>query len=104
MHRLYSASDLQEAHLIAGLLRQEGIPVYVFNENAVGGMGEIPFTQTWPEIWLEDERDRPRAEALIARFERSSDTDRAPVLCTSCAEENPGGFEICWKCGATLPR
>lgn len=102
MYRIYSASNLQEAHLLAGLLRQEGIEAHVLNENAVGGMGEIPFTQAWPEIWLEDERDRARAEAIIDRFERPPDTALLPARCPACGEENPGGFEICWNCGARL--
>lgn len=102
MYRIYSASNLQEAHLLAGLLRQEGIEAHVLNENAVGGMGEIPFTQTWPEIWLEDERDRSRAEAVIGAFEQRSDSGLPSVRCPSCGEENPGGFEICWRCGTAL--
>lgn len=100
MYRIYSASNLQEAHLLAGLLQQEGIEVHVLNENAIGGMGEIPFTQAWPEIWLEDERDRARAEAVIRRFERPSES--APIHCPTCGEENPGSFEICWNCGGQL--
>lgn len=102
MYRIYSASNLQEAHLLVGLLRQEGIEAHVFNENAIGGMGEIPFVQAWPEIWLEDERDRGRAEAVIDRFERPADSALPPARCPSCGEENPGGFEICWNCGAHL--
>jgi len=102
--RIYSANDLQEAHLLMGLLRREGIPAHVFNENAVGGMGEIPFTQTWPEIWLEDDRDRARAEAVIERYEQAPDARAPAVRCHSCGEENPAEFEVCWNCGNELER
>jgi hypothetical protein len=102
VYRIYSASNLQEAHLLAGLLRQQGIEAHVFNENAIGGMGEIPFTQAWPEIWLEDERDRGRAEEVIRRFEQQAEAGLPSVRCPVCGEENPGGFEICWHCGAVL--
>ena len=36
MRKVYSAPTLADAHLIAGLLRQQGIEARVFNENAQG--------------------------------------------------------------------
>lgn len=100
MYRLCSAANLPEAHLILGLLAQAGIEARVFNEHAQGGVGEIPFTQAWPEIWLEDERDVGLAGEVLAQYERA--TNHAPRRCTSCGEDNPGTFDVCWKCGKPL--
>ena len=51
MRRVYSAASLPEAHLLLHQLLDEGIAAAVFNENAHGGVGELPFTHAYPEVW-----------------------------------------------------
>ena len=101
MKKIYSAATLPDAHLIVGLLGQAGIAARVFNENAQGGMGEIPFVHAWPEVWVENEGDEQRALDLIRGFEKTSDGQRQ-VGCPACGESNPENFEVCWNCGTTL--
>jgi hypothetical protein len=99
--RIYQAANLPQAHLLAGLLRHAGIAVRIFNENAQGGLGDIPFGETYPEIWIENIADKAKAQAVIAHFE-AAPVPRANVFCRACSEENPANFELCWKCGAVL--
>lgn len=101
MLRLYRALDLPSAHLLAGLLRQAGIEARVLNENAQGGLGDIPFGEAYPEVWIMQDSDKPRALALVAQFEKAPKVS-ATVFCQTCAEENPANFELCWHCGAPL--
>ncbi len=101
MRKIYSAATLPDAHLVRGLLGQAGIDAKVFNENAQGGMGEIPFTHAYPEVWIVDERDTVRARELIRQFERPG-PQAATVRCPACAEVNPGNFQLCWSCGESL--
>lgn len=86
--------------MLRELLDRAGIAAHVLNQNAQSGMGEIPFTHAWPELWIERERDAPQARALVRQWEH------APALpdtgCRACGESNPGGFELCWNCGAWL--
>jgi hypothetical protein len=101
MIKVYTAANLQDAHLLMGLLRTRGIEAQVLNAAAQGGLGEIPFTQTYPEIWLVHARDLDRARALCAEF------DAAPAAgvdtqCPACGEPSPSTFEVCWNCGAAL--
>ena len=98
MIRIYQAADLPEAHLVAGLLRHAGIDSRVLKENAQGGLGDIPFGEAYPEVWIEHSADLDRANAIIAEFE-SPPIDSGSVACPACSEENPGNFELCWKCG-----
>lgn len=100
MQRLYAAANLPEAYIVLELLRAAGIEARVFNENAQGGLGEIPFTHAYPELWLLDEADLVRARQVIADYEHSS--AGRDVACAACGEQNPGSFQICWHCGATL--
>ncbi len=101
MLRLYSAANLPEAHLLRQLLAQAGIEAHVFNENAQSGMGEIPFTHAWPEVWLAEATDATRAREIVQSFERPA-APRADVFCATCRERNPGNFELCWSCGTAL--
>lgn len=101
MRKIYSAASLPDAHLVRGLLGQAGIEARVFNENAQGGMGEIPFTHAYPEVWVVEESDEVRARELVRQFERPA-VNLPPVRCPQCAETNPGNFQLCWNCGTAL--
>jgi hypothetical protein len=54
-----------------------------------------------PQVWLEDSRDRPRAERELAAM-RSERMRTGTLRCSACGEESPATFELCWKCGASL--
>jgi Putative prokaryotic signal transducing protein len=101
MFRLCTATNLPEAHLLLHRLEQAGIEARVLNEHAQGGLGEIPFTHAYPEIWVMEEADEARARAILAEFERPP-ASREPVRCRDCGEMNPPAFEICWQCGKAL--
>lgn len=101
MIKAYAAANLQDAHILMGLLHAEGIEARIFNTSAQGGLGEIPFIQAYPEIWLVNPGDLGRARRLFEMFEGPAD-GAAPVRCVSCEEDNPSSFDICWNCQAVL--
>jgi hypothetical protein len=101
MRKVYSAATLPDAHMVRGLLAQAGIEARVFNENAQGGMGEIPFTHAYPEVWVVDERDLMRAAELVGQFDRPAAPADA-LRCPHCGEENPANFQVCWSCGEAI--
>ena len=97
MIKAYTAANLQDAHILLGLLHARGIEVRILNANAQGGLGEIPFACAYPELWLVHERDSARARDVFEAFERPAQASR-PTRCASCGEDNPADFEICWNC------
>ena len=97
MLKIYSAPTLPDAHLVRGLLAQVGIEARVFNENAQSVMGEIPFHQAWPEVWIMDERYAEQARDLIHQIEQPQPPSGA-AFCPHCHEENPANFRTCWNC------
>ena len=101
MVRLCTAANLPEAYLLLHQLKAAGIEARVLNEHAQGGMGEIPFTQTYPEIWIMHESDAVSARKIIVALTQAPVSRRA-IRCHACAEINPPGFEICWHCGQIL--
>lgn len=101
MIRLYQAGNLQEAHLLLHALQAEGIEARVFNEYAQGALGDIPFPNAYPEVWLVHDSDLSRARLLVYSFERRPPV-QGSVLCPHCGEDNPSNFETCWHCGEPL--
>lgn len=100
MKRVYSANTLLEAQLAADTLRQLGIPNHIFNANAAGAVGELPFTQILPEVWVDDEKQEVAARTVLAELRQGPST--AEKTCPACGELNPGNFLSCWKCGQAL--
>jgi hypothetical protein len=101
MFRLCTAANLPEAHLLLHRLAQAGIEACVLNEHAQGGLGEIPFTHAYPEIWIMEETDAARARCIVDEFEQGP-VSRETTRCVGCGEMNPPAFEICWRCGQAL--
>lgn len=98
MHRLCTAATLPEAHLLRDLLAQAGIEAMVFNEHAQGGLGELPFTHAWPEVWIASADDSLRALGIVEAHERP--VPPGPERhCSGCGELNPSHFQLCWQCG-----
>ena len=101
MIRVYIAESLADAHLVSNLIRSWGIESHIFNEFADGAVGELPFTHTWPEVWIENDEDEARALEIIANRSASVSSSE-DVVCTECEQDNPANFEICWNCSAPL--
>lgn len=101
MKKLYSAANLPDAYIVLNLLANEGIEARVFNQNAQGGLGEIPFNEAYPEVWLSNTQDAIRAQKILLDYQRCPVATRA-APCAKCGEENPENFQICWNCSAAL--
>ena len=68
MISVFRGSDYIQAQLIAGLLREAGIEVFLQGALLQGGLGELPATGHLA-IFV-DESDRSAAEHIIAAYER----------------------------------
>ena len=101
MERFYIASNRFDAYLVLHRLQHAGIAAHVFNEHMQSIVGDVPPDIAQPQVWLEDPRDRPKAEAVLAAL-ASERTRTGSVYCRRCSEENPANFELCWRCGADL--
>ena len=88
LKKLYSAVSLPDAHLIRNLLEQAGIEAHVLNENAQGGVGQLPVMEACPQIWIADERDLERARQILEAFEHMP-AIRSSLRCQQCSEDNP---------------
>ena len=100
MKRVHIAPTLLDAQLAADALSSLGIVTHIFNANAAGALGEVPFMQAQPEIWVDDTQAASAREALAGLHDA---LPRAEKNCPHCGELNPGNFLSCWQCGHALP-
>jgi len=101
MKRVHIAPTLLDAQLAADALSSLGIVTHIFNANVAGALGEVPFMQAQPEIWVDDDAEATRAREALAGLRDAPLRDEKP--CPACGETNPGNFMSCWQCGRALP-
>ena len=70
MKRVYVSSNRTDAYLVRDRLLHAGIAVHVFNEHAQSIVGDVPPDVAWPQVWVDDDADAPRAEQVIGEFRR----------------------------------
>jgi len=99
MKQVYKASNIQDAHIMRDILRQESIPVEIRGENLAGALGELPAFEISPTLWVPEDKFN-EARHIIENVAKQSAIDANLPLwnCGSCGEENEGAFLECWKC------
>ena len=101
MIRVYTALQRFDAYLVADRLNQAGIKAHVFNEHASSIVGDIAPDVAQPQVWIERECDRERAQIVLRDIENAG-ARQVDVRCEGCGEPSPSNFDLCWKCGAML--
>jgi len=102
MKRVYSAANLIDAAHWANVLASHGIEAQLRNTTLGGGLGELPFVETWPQVWVADEQElhaKRVLESATAGPPRSAEAWR----CERCGEFIDGQFDACWKCAGADP-
>ena len=98
MKKVTSADSLITINHYKNILISEGIPAFLKNEHLGGIIGEMPFQEVWPELWVEKDLDYDRALQLIDAATIESETPTTAWHCRYCGEENEGQFAACWSC------
>jgi hypothetical protein len=101
MIRVYVARQRYDAWLVADRLNQAGIRAHVFNQHASSIVGDVPPDVAQPQVWIERDCDRERAQIVIDDIEAAG-RRTGSVACAACGEESPRTFDLCWKCGGNL--
>jgi hypothetical protein len=101
MQRIFIALHRVDAYLLVHRLAQAGIKAHVFNEHTSSIVGEVPPDVAQPQVWLDDDADRTRAEAVLVDYQAERNREGS-VVCGKCHEQNPVTFDLCWKCGWSL--
>jgi len=99
MKLIYTHENRLLVELAKSKLEVAGIAVFLKNEFAQGGSGDLAPHQAWPELWLERDRDYERARQLLA----DAETQQVSWRCRDCGEENGAAFDYCWNCQQPRP-
>ena len=100
MKLLLRCDHALQAEHYANVLRASGIRCAVRNTTLAGAIGDIPFIECAPQVWLENRLDEPRARELIHLVQQPLD---GPVWTCSCGEQIEPQFGACWRCAAVPP-
>jgi hypothetical protein len=97
MKRVHASESLAEIGHLKNLLEHSGIACMVKNDQLCGALGEIPFLECLPELWVLEDGAAPLALRVIEDFGVAV----GPVTAWRCAcgETNEGQFALCWHCG-----
>ena len=91
--------DGANIQMLKGLLEDVEIRCMIRNEYLSSAMGEIPFLETSPELWILDDQDYARAREMLETWRTTRIEINDPWACADCRETIEGQFTSCWQCG-----
>ena len=107
LKKLYVARNAVDAHMLEGLLDQEGIQAVVRGDDFVPFQGSTFFEmEIRPSVWVLDDERLSRARELADDFRRrATPSDRPSATWTCrCGETIEAQFTECWSCGRLSPK
>jgi hypothetical protein len=99
MRKVHTAESIIEIAHLRNVLESSGIACEVRNDRLGSVLGEIPFLECWPQLWVRRPGDVLRARGLIDEALRPA-PDAAAWQCPACGERIEAQFAQCWRCAA----
>ena len=103
MKKVYTHESIITISHLRNLLEAQGVAAIVRNDRLSGVLGEVPFMECWPQLWVLNDRHADLATRLIGTALAEPDGGFADWTCSSCSERIEGQFAVCWHCGAQVP-
>lgn len=103
MRKIYENMDFTPVGHFQSILESEGIRCLIKNLGSAAAVGEIPFLQAFPELWVVDDCEYDRALEVLRPYYCHDFPVSAPWTCAGCGEVIEGTFGECWKCQAACP-
>ena len=99
MKRVYSAEDGLMVDYIRRVLTAEGIECIIKNQTLSGAMGELPPSECAPEVWILEDDNHEKSQAIIDALSQAPPKTLTAWRCR-CGETIDAQFSDCWKCGS----
>lgn len=96
MRLLQRCDNRLQAEHFANVLRAANIRCEVRNITLAGALGEIPFMECAPQLWIDSALDEARARDLLASAQEGIE---GPAWRCRCGESIEPQFGACWRCG-----
>ena len=97
MKHIYTNENIVLLHSAKNFLALNGIESFIKNEHTIPAGARYGIENTFLELWLLDDQDYDKAQAIMEKQFSNSDT-KPEWICARCEEPNDGSFEFCWNC------
>ena len=77
MKCVFSAPTITEVYLIKSVLENEEIVTIVKNEHMAGLAGELPFFESWPQLWVMEDEQEETALTVIEDFQKEDSSQNS---------------------------
>lgn len=101
LKKVYTAATPLMPGFIEQVLVNAKIPCVQRNYFLNGAMGELPFVETWPAIWVDEQYEQAALELIRITLEHR---EEGAWTCQHCGETLEAQFQTCWKCGQSAPQ
>ena len=81
------------------LLESHDIKTFIRNQYGSSVMGEVPFVEVVPELYILAEKDLARAKQLL-QLDLPVEEPDDDWVCAECGVDVESTFARCWKCGS----
>jgi putative signal transducing protein len=94
--------DNADIEILKALLDEGDIACMTRNDQLSAALGEVPHADCLPEIWIMNDEDKPKAQAIVDSWRKAKVKTMSAWVCR-CNETIEGQFTSCWKCGRERP-
>jgi len=96
--KVFENFDFSRVGHMQSLLESHGIRTFIRNQYGSSVMGEVPFVEVVPQLFVLEDRDAARALELLQLDQPQSEPGE-DWTCPECGIDVEGYFQRCWKCG-----
>lgn len=90
--------DFSRVGQMQSLLESHGIETFIRNQFGSSVMGEVPFVEVVPQLFVLKRKDVDRALELL-RSNQAAEAPASDWTCPDCGVHVGGQFSHCWQCG-----
>lgn len=98
MIKVFEDFDFSRVGQMQSLLEAHDIKTFIRNEYGSSVVGELPFVEVIPQLFVLEPKDVARAKELLG-LEQAGSEKGEDWVCPECGVDVDGNFSRCWKCG-----
>ena len=99
MIKVFENFDFSRVGQMQSLLESHGIRTFIRNQYGSSVMGEVPFVEVVPQLFVLRNQDVERAIELL-QVDLPEPLAGDNWVCAACSTEVEAVFNCCWSCGA----
>jgi hypothetical protein len=97
--KVFESFDFSRVGQMQSLLEAHGIRTFIRNQYGSSVMGEVPFVEVVPQLFVLRHQDVERAIELL-RNDLPEPATGENWKCAACGADVDAVFSCCWRCGA----